>query len=158
MDDKLVAGTKSGSFIVWGEDMKILKEIQEAHSDSILSLCACPEGFVSGCAKGMVILWSTNLQKVASFDIGSSPSPLPPLQSAAISSIDICPHLSRRSLTMRILVRTQSGDILEISCVTGNIFHYLVKSVLLDEAPSVAPNPGMNEDCADGEEVPGHGE
>ncbi|KAL7536887.1 hypothetical protein ACHAXR_007473 [Thalassiosira sp. AJA248-18] len=135
VDEKIVTGTNSGSFVVW-EDKKMVKEIQE-HDESVSSLCACPEGLISGCAKGIVILWSKTLQKVASFDVASSSSS--PLLSR-IFSIDITPHTNRSS-TMKILVRTQSGEILEISCVTGNIISLVGECDRSDQVPTVALNP-----------------
>ena len=100
----------SGSFVIW-EETKIVKEIQ-AHNDCVMSLRACPEGFISGCAQGVVILWSANLQKVASYDVFAKST------SSPIGSIDMISH-SNRYETTKILVRTESGDIIsEISCVT----------------------------------------
>jgi len=114
--ETLITGTKSGALVVW-EEQKIVKEVQ-AHNDGVLSLCACPEGFVSGCCKGVVILWSNTLQKVASFDVAqSSPSSL----QSAICSIDITPHLNGSS-TMKILVRTRYGEIFEISCLAEQVY------------------------------------
>ncbi|KAL9191598.1 hypothetical protein ACHAXT_001304 [Thalassiosira profunda] len=131
MDDKLVTGTASGSLVVW-EAKKIMQELPQAHNASVLSICACPEGVVSGCEEGVVVLWSKSLQKVAAFDTTtSSPSPPQP----AICSIDITAHTSRRS-TARILVRTRSGDILEVSCVTGAIISMVRGDLRLTEGPS----------------------
>jgi microtubule-associated protein-like 6 len=127
----LITGTMSGSFVIW-EETKIVKEIQ-AHNGCVTSLRACPEGFISGCAKGVVILWSVNLQKVASYDVFAKST------SSPIGSIDMISH-SNRYETTKILVRTESGDIYEISCVTGKVF-LLCKIGSSEAAPSAEPNP-----------------
>ena len=112
MNGDLITGTDNGSLLVW-QEKTVEKEIQ-AHNESVVSLRTCPEGLVSGCAKGSIIIWSNTLQKVTAFDItGSSPSP-------AICSIDFTPHLNGKS-TVKILARTQAGAVFEISCITGNI-------------------------------------
>ena len=127
----LITGTKSGSFAIW-EKTKIVKEIQ-AHNDCVMSLRACPEGFISGCAQGVVILWSANLQKVASYEVFAKSS------SSPIGFIDMISH-SNRYETTKMLVRTESGDIYEISCVTGKVF-LLCKIGSSEAAPSAEPNP-----------------
>ena len=117
----MIAGTSNGTLVVW-EEGKFAEEIQ-AHSGKVQSLCACPEGFVSGCDEGLLILWSlrdanggrqASLQKITVFDIANA------CLQPAICSIDITPHLSGHSTTM-FLVRTQGGTILEVSGTTGTI-------------------------------------
>ena len=127
-NNKLIAGTNSGTFVVW-EEKKIVAEVK-AHNGCVMSLCACPEGFISGCTKGIAILWSTSMQKIASFDVTTiSTSPI-------ICSLDTLSH-PFKPLTTAILLRTQSDDILEISSVTGNI-SLLCRSGS-EIIPSVAP-------------------
>jgi WD40 repeat protein len=127
----LITGTRSGSFVIWKET-KIVEEIK-AHNDCVVSLCACPEGFISGCAKGVIILWSANLQKVASYDVFAKST------SSPIGSIDMISH-SNRCETTKILVRTESRDIYEISCVTGWV-SLLCKIGSSQAAPYAEPNP-----------------
>ncbi|KAL3794334.1 hypothetical protein ACHAW5_009894 [Stephanodiscus triporus] len=129
-DTLFVTGTKSGSFVIWKE-MKSVKEIQ-AHNDCVTSLRVCLEGFISGCAKGIVILWSANLQKVASYDVATKSTYSP------IGSIDVIAH-SNRCVTTKILIRTESREIYEISCVTGKI-SLLCKIGSSQAYPSVEPS------------------
>ena len=69
------------------------------------------------------------MKKVASYNIASSP----------IGSIDMIAH-SYRSKTTKILIRTEAGDIYEVSCVTGKVF--LLRKLVDSEAViSVEPNP-----------------
>jgi WD40 repeat protein len=130
-DKLLITGTKSGSFVIW-EETKIVNEIQ-AHNDCVMSLRACPEGFISGCTKGVVILWSANLQKVASYDVFAKST------SSPIGSIDMISH-SNRCETTKILIRNKSGDIYEISCMTGKV-SLLCEIGSSQAAPSAEPNP-----------------
>ena len=124
----LITGTKSGSLVFWEENV-IVKEVP-AHNGSVMALRACPEGFISGCAQGVVILWSiAKLEKIASYNISSSP----------IGSIDMIAH-SHRSKTTKILIRTEAGDIYEVSCITGKVF-LLRKLVDSETVISVEPNP-----------------
>ena len=126
-DNKLITGTNSGSFVIWA-DKKIVQEVH-AHSGSIVALSKCPEGFISACSKGIIILWSSaNIQKLASFDIATQ-SP-----SKTICSIDVFSNTSNSS-TVNILARMESDDILEISIVSGSI-SLLVKGSG-DEVPTV---------------------
>ena len=126
----LITGSKSGSLVFWEENV-IVKGVP-AHNGSVTSLRACPEGFISGCAHGVVILWSIGAvkhEKVASYNIASSP----------IGSIDMIAH-SHRSKTTKILIRTEAGDIYEVSCVTGKVF--LLRTLVDSEAVIyVEPNP-----------------
>jgi WD40 repeat protein len=124
----LITGTKSGSLVFWEENV-IVKEVP-AHNGSVMALRACPEGFISGCTQGVVILWSiAKLEKIASYNISSSP----------IGSIDMIAH-SHRSKTTKILIRTEAGDIYEVSCITGKVF-LLRKLVDSETVISVEPNP-----------------
>jgi len=133
LDNKLITGTSCGSFVIW-EDKKIVQEDQ-AHIGSIVTLCKSPEGFISSCSKGIIILWSSaNIQKLASFDIASSQSPSQ-LQLPAICSIDVFSNTSHSS-TMKIVARMESDDILEVSTVTGSI-SLLVKGSGYEEVPTV---------------------
>lgn len=111
VNDKIVTGTSSGSIVIW-QGSKVVQDIQ-AYDVGVTSLCACPEGFISGSAAGTVILLSSSLQKVSSFDTAELPS-------SPIRSLDMFPSL-KRTVTMKVLVRSEAGDIYEISCVTGNV-------------------------------------
>ncbi len=127
----LITRTKSCLFDIWKE-MKIVEEIK-AHNDCVVSLWACPEGFISVCAKGIVILWSANLQKVASNDVFAKST------SSPIGTIDMISH-SNRCETTKMLILTESRDICETSCVTG-IVSLLCKIGLNQPAPYAEPNP-----------------
>jgi len=133
LDNKLITGTSCGSFVIW-EDKKIVQEVQ-SHSGSIVTLCKSPEGFISSCSKGIIILWSSaNIQKIASFNIASSQSPSK--VQLSIYSIDMFPNTSNSS-TMKILARMESTDVLEIPTVTGCISLLVKGSGNKAEVPTV---------------------
>jgi len=129
VNDKIVTGTSRGSIVIW-QGSKVVQDIQ-AHGVGVTSLCACPEGFLSGSAAGIVILWTSSLQKVSSFDAAE----LPP---SPIRSLDMFPSLKRTS-TMKVLVRSEAGDIYEISCVTGNVS--LLCNLRSNDIPTAVENP-----------------
>lgn len=111
MDGKLITGTSEGSFVIWDlTEKKIVREFK-AHNSRVTSLCACPEGIISGCSDGSITIWSRDtFQKKHSFDVGTT---------AAIHSLDICPHSNGLS-TMKILAVSDSICFV-VSCVTGHV-------------------------------------
>jgi WD40 repeat protein len=115
VDEKLVTGTRSGLLVLW-EDQSMYK-VTKAHSGSVLTLSACPEGLVSAGSDGVVIIWSKLRQKIASFEVRSSSRSI---HQRALCSLDVFPSLSGDSTT-RILVGTRSSEVNEISLTTGAI-------------------------------------
>lgn len=110
MEDKLITGTSEGNFAIWDlTEKKIVRELK-AHNSRVTSLCACPEGIISGCSDGSITIWSRDtFQKKHTFDVGTT----------TIHSLDICPHSNGHS-TMKILAVTDSSCFI-VSCVTGRV-------------------------------------
>ena len=127
VEESLITGASDGSLVIW-EGKKIVRDVQ-AHDNCITSLCSCPEGFISGCENGSVILWSVNLHKITAFDM-SSLSP--------ICSLDMYPNTNGKS-TNTILVRGESGGILEVSVVSGCVS--LLCRGSTSEVPTVGDRP-----------------
>ena len=112
LGDKLITGTSDGSFITWDLlEKKIVSEFKAHAKGSVAtSLLVCPEGVVSASSDGLVTIWSSDLEKMHSFDVGTK---------SAIHSLDIRPHSNGQS-TMKILVLSDS-KCFEISCITGHV-------------------------------------
>jgi len=119
MGDKLVTGTSGGRFVTWGlAKREIIDEFKAHNNCSITSLCNCPEGVISASSEGHITIWSSDMQKIRTFDVGFS---------NAIHSLDIRPH-SDGQTTVKVLAVSESKCVYELSCITGRCTHVLTGS------------------------------
>ena len=111
MEDKFITGTSEGSFVTWDPTTKKIVTEFKAHNSSVTSLCACPEGIISGSGDGFITIWSSDtFEKKRSFDVGTK---------CKIDSLDICPHSNGLS-TLKILAVSNSNCFV-LSCITGRV-------------------------------------
>jgi WD40 repeat protein len=111
MGDKLVTGTSNGNFVTWDlTEKKILSEFKAHNNGCVTFLCACPEGIVSASSDGLVTIWSSDLEKMHSFDVGTK---------SPIHSLDIRPHSNGQSTI--IILALSDSTCFEISCITGRV-------------------------------------
>ena len=119
MGDKLVTGTSGGRFVTWGlAKREIIDEFKAHNNCSITSLCNCPEGVISASSEGHITIWSSDMQKIRTFDVGFS---------NAIHSLDIRPH-SDGQTTVKVLAVSESKCVYELSCITARCTHVLTGS------------------------------